>query len=177
MIIGLTGYAQSGKDTVASFLVEHYGYTRVAFADKIRELLYEQNPIVSCGHTGYLKDLVDLVGWEEAKKNPQVRRLLQTLGVGSRKVFGDNHWIVEAYKGMDIGSNYVITDVRFANEAEWVKTFNGDIWRVTRSGVGPVNGHVSESELESISYDALITNDGDLKDLFSEVAEAIVVNG
>mgnify|MGYP006283771541 FL=1 len=43
MIIGLTGYAQSGKDTVASLLVEHYGYERVAFADKIRSFLYEMN--------------------------------------------------------------------------------------------------------------------------------------
>jgi dephospho-CoA kinase len=40
MIIGLTGYAQSGKDTVANILVENYGYQRVAFADPIRALLY-----------------------------------------------------------------------------------------------------------------------------------------
>ncbi len=45
MIIGLTGYAQSGKDTVANILVERYGFTRVAFADKIREFLYETNPM------------------------------------------------------------------------------------------------------------------------------------
>ena len=31
-VIGLTGYAQSGKDTVASILVEKYGYRRIAFA-------------------------------------------------------------------------------------------------------------------------------------------------
>ena len=39
MIIGLTGYAQAGKDSVANSLVQNYGYTRVAFADKIKELL------------------------------------------------------------------------------------------------------------------------------------------
>ena len=36
MIIGLSGYAQSGKDEVAKVLVEDYGYKRVAFADKIK---------------------------------------------------------------------------------------------------------------------------------------------
>jgi hypothetical protein len=176
MIIGLTGYAQSGKDTVASFLVEHYGYKRVAFADKIRDLLFKMNPIVKPGLR--LQDAIEEMGWEKAKvRIPEVRRIMQELGVGAREVFGENHWVVEAYKDMDLNANYVVTDVRFANEASWVKAFDGDIWRVTRAGVGPVNGHVSESELESIPYDALITNDGDLKDLFSEVAEAIVVNG
>ena len=58
MIIGLTGYAQSGKDTLANILVENYGYTRVAFADKIREFLYEVNPMVGCSPSGYLQDLV-----------------------------------------------------------------------------------------------------------------------
>ena len=50
MIIGLTGYARSGKDTVAKILVDNYGYKRIAFADKIRELLVEINPILENGH-------------------------------------------------------------------------------------------------------------------------------
>ena len=37
MIIGLTGYKGSGKDTAASHLVEKYGFTRVAFADKLKK--------------------------------------------------------------------------------------------------------------------------------------------
>ena len=49
MIIGLTGYAQSGKDSVADILVKNYGYTRIAFADPIRKLLYETNPAVKDG--------------------------------------------------------------------------------------------------------------------------------
>ena len=36
MIIGLSGYARSGKDTVAELLVLNYGFKRVAFADGIR---------------------------------------------------------------------------------------------------------------------------------------------
>jgi hypothetical protein len=78
-IIGLTGYAQSGKDTFASILVEKYGYSRIAFADKIRDFLYGINPMVGCSPTGYLQDLVNLVGWDKAKQEPQVRRLLQDL--------------------------------------------------------------------------------------------------
>jgi cytidylate kinase len=75
MIIGLTGYAQSGKDTVAKILVENYGYTRVAFADKIREFLYETNPMYDsiAGEPVFVKAKVDRDGWEVAKQSPHIR--------------------------------------------------------------------------------------------------------
>ena len=50
MIIVLTGYARSGKDSVAKVLVEQYEFTRVAFADKIKDLLVEMDPILENGH-------------------------------------------------------------------------------------------------------------------------------
>lgn len=177
MIIGLAGYAQSGKDEVARTLVEEYGFTRVAFADKIRELAYELNPIVE-GYEDtdssikpiYLQEWVDEKGWDRAKvKEPEIRRILQRLGIAGRKVFGDNHWIVEAYKGMDLDTNYVIPDVRFKNEMEWVQAFNGNVWRIIRPGVGPVNGHISETELDSYEVDTKILNIGTLNDLRSIV--------
>lgn len=36
MIIGLTGQAGAGKDTVADFLTREFGFTKVAFADALR---------------------------------------------------------------------------------------------------------------------------------------------
>ena len=102
MIIGLTGYAQSGKDTVAKVLVENYGFTRVAFADKIREYLYEMNPMFDsiAGEPVFVRDRVDRDGWEKAKQSPQIRRLLQNSGVAARKVFGPQFWVHEAMKSM-----------------------------------------------------------------------------
>ena len=47
MIIGLSGYAQVGKDTVANILVEHYGYTRIGFADIIRKAAYILDPLIT----------------------------------------------------------------------------------------------------------------------------------
>jgi len=168
VIVGLSGYAQSGKDTVAQVLVDNYGFTRIAFADKIREFLYEVNPMVGCSPSGYLKDLVDLKGWDTAKQEPQVRRLLQDLGVGARKVFGDDFWIKQALKNVDYG-NYVITDVRFKNEATAIWSMPGTIWRVTRPGVTAVNAHVSETQMDDYPVNHFIKNDGDVKDLWEEV--------
>jgi hypothetical protein len=167
MIIGLTGYAQSGKDTVAKILVEQFGYERIAFADKIRDLLYELNPMIStvASEPMYLKGRVDREGWDKAKQSPEIRRLLQDLGVGSRKVFGDNHWVVEAFKNVDRSKDYVVTDVRFENEAEFVRAFNGQIWRIKRVGIEAVNSHVSEHEMDSYKVDQIFANNGTLEDL------------
>jgi hypothetical protein len=163
MIIGLTGYARSGKDTVANILIEEYGFTRLAFADKIRDLLVEVNPILSDGHR--LNEILKDYGWEVAKAKTEVRRLLQDLGVGARKVFGDNHWIVEAFKDIDRSKNYVVTDVRFENEAEFIKSFSGQIWRIKRPGIEAVNAHVSESELDGYKSDQIFMNNGTIDDL------------
>ena len=163
--IGLVGYSQSGKDTVADILVKNYGYTRVAFADKIREFLYGLNPMVTCSPTGYLQDLVNLVGWDAAKQEPQVRRLLQDLGNSARKTIDENVWVTLALGNIDVNQRVVITDVRFENEAMMIKLMGGQLWRVKRVGVGPVNDHVSESELEGYKVNQIFVNNGTIEDL------------
>lgn len=173
MIIGLTGYAQSGKDTVAKILVEKYGYTRVAFADKIRDFLYEMNPMVDnvAFEPIFLRDRVNRDGWEEAKKNPHIRRTLQNAGVAARKVFGEDFWVNEVFKSMDPADNIVITDVRFTNEAEAIKLITkltgqeSQIWRIKRVGIEAINTHVSESQMDSYSVDQIFTNNGTIDDL------------
>lgn len=167
MIIGLSGYAQSGKDEIAKILVEDYGFTRIAFADKIRELLYEMNPVVDTHY--HLRPLVDAYGWDEVKRRPQVREMLQNVGVGARKIFGERFWVHEAMKAMlddprpDL--NYVITDVRFLNEADMIRANKGQIWRVKRPEVNAVNNHVSEHDLDGYKVDMILKNEGTLDDL------------
>ena len=171
MIIGLTGYAQSGKDTVASILVEQYGYTRVAFADKVRELLYELDPPfpMEDGKVVGLQNLIDVYGWDSAKQNELVRSMLQNLGLGARKLFGPNFWVNEAIKTMlndprpDL--KYVITDVRFLNEADMIKANHGQIWRIKRIGIEAVNSHVSETQMDEYNVDQIFINNSSIEDL------------
>ncbi len=125
-IIGLTGYAGSGKDTVGAMLVEHEGFTRVSFADRVRELAYHLDPLLvgpirhpatGLEMTGVqavgLQTLVDTWGWESAKRgSTEVRQLLQRLGEGARTVLGDHVWIdatmheVESIAALGRLSNY-----------------------------------------------------------------------
>jgi len=173
MIIGLTGYAQSGKDTVAKILVEQYGFTRIAFADKIREFLYETNPMFDsiAGEPMFVKARVDRDGWDEAKKSPHIRRLLQNSGVAARKIFGESFWVDQVLNNLDPADNIVITDVRFVNEADSIKLLcrftnqDAQIWRIKRIGVAAVNGHVSEHEMDGYPVDQIFTNNATIEDL------------
>ena len=166
MIIGLTGFARSGKDSVAKVLVNQYGFTRVAFADKIRELLYEINPIVNDSNFT-IQGVVNEYGWEDAKVLfPEVRRLLQDLGVGARSLFGDKFWINQAIGAIGVGQpNVVITDVRFKNEADTLKANGAELWRVKRSGIVAYNRHISETDMDGYNVDQVFVNNGSLEDL------------
>jgi len=174
MIIGLSGYAQSGKDTVADYLVKTHGFTKVAYADPIREALFELDPIVTVanGMQVTLKPVIDLYGWDEAKTLfPEIRRLIQRFGTEvGRELWHKNFWVRQAFGKFDHNKdNIVITDVRFTNEAAAIRGTGGPIWRVVRNGVGPVNPHSSEVALDNFNFDAIIDNNGSLKSLYATV--------
>jgi dephospho-CoA kinase len=172
MIIGLSGYAQSGKDTVAEHLVEHYGYRRVAFADPIRKALYRLNPKIDIADmVGVpLATAVDGLGWENVKADSEdARKLLQRMGTEvGRDMFGSDIWVQKAFEDNNVTSDdkVVFTDVRFLNEYAHIKSYYGKVWRVERLGVGPANTHVSESQLDTASFDGIITNNSTKDDLY-----------
>lgn len=171
MIIGISGKKRAGKDTVASILVEEFGFTRLAFADVIKECVYRLDPIVSL--TGLrLKYLVDTNGWEAAKEFPEVRRLLQVFGseVG-REMIDKQIWIEMTLSGVKASADIVISDVRFQNEAEEIKYQGGQVWRITKATGEYIDTHRSETELDSWNFDQYIPNNGSIDDLRREVRE------
>jgi hypothetical protein len=170
MIIGLSGYAQSGKDTVAEILVEEYGYTRVAFADIIKQAVYLLDPIVNVSGMR-LRYFVDQNGWNEAKHLPEVRRLLQVMGseVG-RDLIDPQIWVELTMYSVSPMDNIVISDVRFKNEAAEIKFKAGQIWRITRIDRNkPINLHRSETELDTWNFDQYVANNGTIDELRTEI--------
>ena len=168
MIIGLSGYAQSGKDSTAELLCLNYGYRRIAFADPMREALLRLNPkLDSITHIAHR---VEDYGWDVTKRDPEVRRLLQTLGTDvGRKMFGDDFWINIALSGLKSEDKVVVSDVRFPNEAQAIKNLGGTVWRINRHNHSAVNGHPSEHAMDNYMFNHVIYNDGTLDDLSDEV--------
>lgn len=163
MIIGLAGYARSGKDEVAKILVNNYGYRKIAFADPIREFVLRVNPILK--DEKRIADVVSEFGWEVAKTQPETRRLLQEVGLVARDMFDQDFWVVMALKNMGFDDKIVISDVRFKNELSTIRQLEGQVFRVLRDGVGPANTHISETEIDDSYFNAQIPNNGTLEDL------------
>lgn len=170
MIIGLSGYAQSGKDTLGAFLVEEHGYTRYAFADALKNVVYALNPIIGSNILSHelvrFRDSVDELGWEDAKKVAEVRRLLQVMGTeAGRQILGDNVWVDAVMNKITAAQNVVITDCRFPNEAQAVRAAGGYVVRIQRPGVAAINAHASETSLDEWGFDYTVENKGDMEEL------------
>lgn len=189
MILGLSGYARSGKDTAASVLVDEFGFTRIAFADKLREVLLAINPkvaeeiveddifseeredpikTVKSVYTARVSDVIEYHGWDGYKEtvyNDEIRGLLQRLGTeAGRNILGPNIWVDTALRSLEPDGKYVVTDMRFPNEFAAVKERGGTTWRINRQGIGPAVApdgtvHPSETSLDDHQFDRVIAND------------------
>lgn len=152
ILVALSGYAGSGKDALGQILVENHGFTRVAFADAIKRKALEY-------------------GWD-GQKDTQGRALLQNLGSAIR-AYNPDFWLQIAMEQVMQYDCVVITDCRFANEVEAIKTNGGIVVRVERPGVGPANDHMSEHELGPANCNIKIDNNGTLEDL-AKAAEWLI---
>lgn len=177
--IALIGKARSGKDTAAGFLVRERAYTRVAFADPLKEMALSFDPFIPthlCGERLIhvrLSALVRDVGWEYAKDHyPEVRRTLQVIGQTQRD-FDADYWVNVAARKIAGAEAWnlpvVVTDVRYLNEAVMLRARGFKIIRIMRPFAdrrqGPAEQHASENELNDYPTDAVIYNDGDLDQL------------
>jgi hypothetical protein len=180
-LIGLVGKARSGKDTFARGLVER-GYTRVAFADPLREVLEGTDPLLHAGpwRPARLSVALERQGsFEEAKSSsygPDIRRLLQNLGQAVRRL-DEDFWLragmESAHKAIYHGSGAaVITDVRYTNEADAIQKAGGVLVRIVRPGLESTDTHASETELDRYPVDFTVRNSGTAED-FVEFARTV----
>jgi hypothetical protein len=215
-IIGITGYARHGKDTVAAVLTRELGYSRVALADRMKELMLVLNPAIPMmpgtksfdefgddrfsepdyGPYVYLKNLVEDLEWERTKTHPEVRRLMQVFGTEvGREGLGEDVWIkalAESTKGFYADRKIVIPDVRFTNEAAFIRRLNGEVWGVKRmeprggikgiegwvdfdNGLGANGSHASERDIPLLLQSAEVSfeNKGPLSDFKDAVFRQI----
>ena len=176
-VIGLSGYARAGKDSVAKMLVEYHGFTAVAYADLLRSCVEALNPILGVDNYERVwryQDALHSFGYEGAKESfvgDEFRGVLQRMGTEvGRKKLGDNIWVEATMNSLVPGGRYVITDCRFPNEAQAVLDKAGYVVRVNRPGYGPANAHPSETSLDDWLFDWYIPNDGTLEQLSDRVA-------
>ena len=101
-----------------------------------------------------------------------VEELYQLLGTDVARTIDPNVWVKNAemfYKNA-IGFSVVITDVRFANEAKWIRDKGGIVVYINRQQKEiQANTHSSENGLSGKDVDVYIENDGTINDLYEQV--------
>jgi hypothetical protein len=182
--VALLGKARSGKDTVAQRLVTRFAFTRVAFADPLKDAALALDPLIptSPGMSPVrLSRLVGETGWDYAKESyPEVRRTLQRMGQGIRNL-DEGFWVRVALDRVSVAETWnlpvVVSDVRYRNEAEALRNLGFLLVRIVRGEVVPLGDqsamlHTSENELNDYPTDLTVANDGTLTDLL-EVADTL----
>lgn len=232
MIIGVSGYSGSGKDTVGAiiqylkspagvsssiedicknykdheyWLDEVSGWETRKFAGKLKDIASHLTGIdiedfedpefkkTNLGREWWTPSKVTFVDGKtniEEYKPMTVRDFLQKLGTDAMRMgLHDNVWVnalmadykpEESWLNTSLGEkpdvvypNWIITDVRFPNEAQAIKDKGGIIIRVDRPGVKPINNHPSETGLDGWNFDYKIANVSDLISLKQTVEQVL----
>lgn len=166
MIVALSGYAKSGKNTVAEMMQQKQpekNWQIKGFSHKLKQ--------VASVLTGYSVESFESQEFKENFLTPwsmTVRQFLQRLGTEAiRNGLHKDAWVNALMSEYKAGDNWIIVDCRFPNEAEAVERVRGLIVRIDRGS--PVNNHPSETSLDKYDFDFFIRNNGDMDQLSSQV--------
>lgn len=167
-LIGITGKAGAGKDTVADYLKAVANFKAVAFATPIRSAL---KAIFGFEDALFMHPYKEVV-LEEYGKSP--RQMMQTLGTDwARNLVNRDLWLILAgKKAADyhrLGYNVAITDLRFENEAEYIRKIGGVVWHVDRQSAGTPHAHASEAGVAYVDGDVRIDNNSTIARLYEQV--------
>lgn len=166
-IIGLTGLPRSGKDTAASHLVCDLGYERRAFATPLKAaaaILLDRPLCEMDGAGGFDREAL-LPEWGFS-----TRWFLQRFGTECmRNQIDQDFWIKRMRVSMVPEGRYVITDVRFQNEADLIRELGGQIIEIMRPGLVK-SKHVSDSGVKS---DWHAWNGSSINDLHTTIADIV----
>lgn len=140
MIIGISGFQSSGKDTIADYLVKEHGFVKLSFASALKDIV----AIIF----GWSRERLEGLKVEDRQWREEIdpkwaktlnipvltpRYVLQYLGTEVfRNHFHTDIWTKIVENQLSFYENIVVSDCRFANEIEMIKQNGGKIIQVHR---------------------------------------------
>lgn len=201
MLIGLVGFAGSGKGTVADILVEKHYYKKISFADSVKDAtasIFGWQRFLLEGDTEesrLFRETVDDFWSSRFNGVVTPRKMLQMVGTeAGRDLFHKDLWLFSLEKKLQDYENVVIADVRFPNEVDFIRNKGGYVVRIKR-GPEPEwydtamdisskkeynmsltypNVHISEWAWIGQNFDYVIHNEGSKNDLESNVEKILL---
>lgn len=198
-IIGFVGFIGSGKGTAGDILTE-FGFQKESFSGPVKEIastMFNWSRELLEGDTEEsrkFRETPDEYWSKKFDRNFTPREALQTIGTEiGRDMFEKDFWIHLLEKRINSKNNYIITDVRFPNEIDWIHENGGHVIEIIR-GEHPYwyntltrltlpivrNQHmehfnVHESEWSWVGYniDYRIENNNTIASLKSDIVEIL----
>lgn len=173
MIISVTGFIGSGKDTIADYLVAEHGFKRESFAGTLKDAVatvfgWDRELLEGRSAEGRAwRERVD-PWWAKRLKMPNLtpRWVLQNWGTEVCRVgFHTDIWIASLENKLrKTNEDIVISDCRFPNEIKMIKNLGGKTVRVKRgaepnwynaartvnAGMNKIGWAIGKSELENL---------------------------
>ena len=165
-IVFLSGWAGSGKDTVADYLAFHYGFHRIAFGDFLkRDVAKEKGIPLAAFYDRGLKDTVI-----PGSDNKTPRDLLLQHARKARAVDLDVYarQAVTEILALDPSIPIVISDWRYQRELQFLQDHFKDgitTVRIERAGIAPSSDE-TEHDLDYFCFDHTIQNNGSIQELY-----------
>lgn len=178
MIVAVSGYKRSGKDTVGNILCDKHNFKKAPPFAIFKKAIAEWFGWDDRHLNGELKEVVD----EKWGFSP--RQIMQVFGTELMKeelgklipqykeTVGNSIWakvFCEWYEKQDKNQKFVVTDLRFPEEQEELKKFDDVFFVRVYRNIPHTDMHMSENKINDIIFDYFINNDGTIKELEREI--------
>ena len=178
MVIGVSGPAHSGKDTIADWFVANRGFKAVSFAGPLKRAVSELFDIpLDSMFDPAKKELVD------ARWKTSPRALMQWLGTDVMRNQVDKEFFVKHLGWrlekmvIEEGHNVIVTDVRFDNEAELIRAFPRNCMirvdaseRIKKSPLAKeTRTHATELGVSEAFIDHVVDNNTSIESLYEQL--------
>jgi hypothetical protein len=147
MLIGIVGFAGSGKGSVSDILCERWGFSKMAFADSVKDAvstIFQWPRELLEGDTETSRQFRETLDpWWSQKLGYDVTPRLMLLKMGTeagRKIFHEDLWLLNLSRKINMlpaDSRIVVSDARFPNEIDFIRKSGGKIVRVIRGDEPP----------------------------------------